>query len=172
VRVTTEQSTLNHSVGAYYASEGNKPSGHVTVPATVSHGGRTYQVTAIGSVVFRGCRGITSVTLAKSITKIKDHAFEKCTGLKEVVVAWNAPIAIAADVFQDVPLHEVKLTVPAGKKAAYTSAAVWKNFNPIVEEGSAPPGPALPYDFEAGGLYYKKTSGSTVRVTTEQSTLN
>ncbi|RRD69518.1 leucine-rich repeat protein, partial [Tannerella forsythia] len=162
VRVTTEQSTLNHSVGAYYASEGNKPSGHVTVPATVSHGGTTYQVTAIGSVVFRGCRGIKSVTLAKSIAEIKDHAFEKCTGLKEVVVAWDTPLAIAAEVFQDVPLHEVKLTVPVGKKAAYTSASVWKNF--IVEEGE----PTTFYDFKVGKLYYKKTSGTTVSVSREK----
>ncbi|RRD69578.1 leucine-rich repeat domain-containing protein, partial [Tannerella forsythia] len=49
----------------------------------------------------------------------------------------------------------------------------YDNESIISTTGTETCGPAQNYyDFKAGGLYYKKTSGSTVRVTTEQSTLN
>ena len=80
----------------------------VTVPATVTIDGNTYQVTAIGDEAFRNCYNLSSVTLSdglesigykafqhigvsdmtlpSSLKTIGDFAFEDCYGIKTLVV--------------------------------------------------------------------------------------
>ena len=42
----------------------------------------------IGVSAFKGCTGLTSVTIPKGVTSIGSRAFEDCTGLKKIL--WNA----------------------------------------------------------------------------------
>ncbi len=56
----------------------------VTIPASVSAEGKTYQVTAIGGRAFLFCSGLTSVTFPESLTTIGDYAFQYCSGLTSV----------------------------------------------------------------------------------------
>ena len=58
--------------------DGGQYSGDVTVPATVSYMGRTYQVTGIGVDAFNGCTGLTSITLPSSLTQVGARAFKGC----------------------------------------------------------------------------------------------
>ena len=78
----------------------NSYSGTVTIPSTVSHSGRTYSVTSIGSYAFRGSTGLTSVTIPNSITSIGHWAFRGCTGLTSVTIP-NSVTSIRESVFED-----------------------------------------------------------------------
>lgn len=60
--------------------------GAVVIPETVTYEGTTYRVTGIGSRAFRGCTGLTSITIPNSVTSIGSNAFDGCSGLKKVIV--------------------------------------------------------------------------------------
>ena len=53
----------------------NSYSGTVAIPATVTNNGVTYNVTGIGNSAFRGCTGLTAVSMPSSVTSIDKLAF-------------------------------------------------------------------------------------------------
>ena len=59
-----------------YSGEG----GAITIPDEIDG----LPVTSIGDYAFRGCTGLTSVTIPDSVTSIGDRAFYLCTGLTSV----------------------------------------------------------------------------------------
>ena len=76
VKVVTERENY-----PYYS---NLPTGHITIPASVSHGGVTYQVTDITGNSFSSCPGITKLTLSSGLLYIHSSAFQSCSGLASV----------------------------------------------------------------------------------------
>jgi beta-glucanase (GH16 family) len=112
----------------------------------------------IGSASFE-LSGLTSVTIPASVTSIGDWAFTKCPNLKSVVFLgavksmgsnifagyWGAAKPLQVEVRSDVPftveyafyevdLQNSTLIVPAGAKANYLAADVWKDFGTIIEK--------------------------------------
>ncbi len=69
---------------AYYNY--GKPTGNLIIPDSVTNGGTTYVVTGIGNHTFRGCTGLTSVTIPDGITSIGEFAFQSCIGLTSVSI--------------------------------------------------------------------------------------
>ena len=67
-----------------YKSEGY--SGDVVIPASVNYAGDSYSVTKIGGDAFRGCTGLTIITIPNSITSIGSDAFRGCTGLTSITI--------------------------------------------------------------------------------------
>ena len=67
------------------AKSSGKYSGEVVIPESVEFKGFAHSVTKIGDGAFRGCSGLTSVTIPNSVTGIGDYAFEGCSKLKTVV---------------------------------------------------------------------------------------
>ena len=65
------------------------PTGTLTIPGTVSHGGTTYAVTAVGSYAFYGCSGLTAVTVGDTVTSIGEFAFSHCSGLTAIAIGRN-----------------------------------------------------------------------------------
>lgn len=53
--------------------------GAVVVPATVTHSGKKYRVSAIGRNAFYDCRAVTSVNVSEGITRIDRDAFYYCS---------------------------------------------------------------------------------------------
>ena len=70
------------------------PTGSLTIPAML--GG--YPVTGIGASAFRGCDGLTSVTIPDSVTSIGNVAFTDCSGLMDVTIP-AAVTSIGEDAF-------------------------------------------------------------------------
>ena len=62
-------------------------SGDVDIPATISHNGLDYPVTAIDKEAFRDCYALTSVSIPPSVTAIGEHAFAGCTALDSVDIS-------------------------------------------------------------------------------------
>ena len=111
----------------------------VTIPNSVNN---------IGSYAFANCTGLTSVTIPNSVISIGANAFDSCTGLTSVTVNRTTPILINSNVFGNVTLSNVALNVPSNTAALYDAAAVWTDFNPIIEA------PILGQTFTANGINY------------------
>ena len=62
-----------------------QPTGSLTIPSSVTYGGRTYSVTSIGDWAFSRC-GISSVTIPNSVTSIGNFTFYVCSGLTSVTI--------------------------------------------------------------------------------------
>ncbi len=98
----------NNSVSVTFKSGYRTYSGNVTIPATVTYNGTTYNVTVIGTEAFRECpaldtviisEGVTvigtgafnrskmkSITIPNSVTTIENGAFGKCWELTEITI--------------------------------------------------------------------------------------
>ena len=84
VRYSVNDDNTTVTVAGY--PSGSKPTGDLTIPESVTFRGCPYPVTSIGDYAFRGCRGLTSVTIGNSVTSIGKGAFYKCTGLTSVII--------------------------------------------------------------------------------------
>lgn len=58
----------------------------VTIPASVTIEGRSYQVTAVGEKAFRNQKKLTRVRIGKKVTVIGKEAFRGCTRLKAIAM--------------------------------------------------------------------------------------
>ena len=59
--------------------------GDIIIPESVTYEDKTYRVTAIGDHAFRGCSGVTSVTIPESVTSIGSYSFRQ-TGLTSFTI--------------------------------------------------------------------------------------
>ena len=66
--------------------DGDKPTGTLTIPSSITFGGHEYSVTSIGSEAFLDCTGLTSISIPNSVTSIGKWAFYYCTGLTTVTI--------------------------------------------------------------------------------------
>jgi hypothetical protein len=90
-------------------------------------------VTNIGESAFNACTSLNAVTIPNSVTNIGESAFSNCANLNSVTVNWANPLPINANVFENTPISNATLKVPAGTKALYQNALGWQNFGSIVE---------------------------------------
>ena len=65
-------------------TKGGDYKGDITIPATITYEGATYNVIDILSSAFYNCTELTSITLPSSIDQVLNWAFEGCTGLTTV----------------------------------------------------------------------------------------
>ena len=61
-------------------------SGDLVIPSTVTYNEEKYYVVCIDDAVFRGCEGLTSITIPNSVTSIGSYAFWDCDGLTSVTI--------------------------------------------------------------------------------------
>jgi hypothetical protein len=98
--------------------DGARPTGALTVPATVNG----YAVTSIGTYAFKGCDGITSVEIPGSVTSIGTYAFCYCYGLTSVTIG-NGVTSIGDYAFFG--CKDLKsLTIPASMRSIGVAAFV------------------------------------------------
>ena len=100
----------------------------------------------IGSYAFKGCSGLTSLTLPAGITSIGESAFGGCSGLTSIYVYAEKVPKIGWDVFVGVDAKKCTVYVPMGTRDDYCASDFGDYFENIVE-------------FEATGI--DKTTTST-----------
>ena len=83
---------------AEVTSNPDQYSGSVNIPSSVTDGGVSYSVTAIGDQAFENCSGLTSVTIPNSVTSIGWESFYGCSGLTSVTIP-NSVTSIGGEAF-------------------------------------------------------------------------
>ena len=149
--------------GSYYDSY-DVYTRNVVIPKSVDYNGNTYPVTSIGREAFRGCSGLTSVTIPNSVTSIGVYAFLDCSGLATIVSEIKTPFKI-----DNIASTSVTLIVPVGTKAAYLSTAGWSNFTKTVEVGE---GGFVGSKFEIDGIIYTIGENNTAELSSRKKNIS
>lgn len=89
-------------------------------------------VTKIGKYAFSNCSYLTSLTIPSSVNSLGDYAFKNCSSLQSVHVSWSTPIS-AGKAFNKADVSKCTLYVPQGTEQDYFLADVWGDFGNIVE---------------------------------------
>ena len=113
----------NTAYVTYKDTDYDSYSGSVVIPSTVTYSGKTYSVTSIGSYAFRGCTGLTSVTIGNSVTSIGNSAFSDCSGLTKVTIG-SGVTSIDSEAFYNCSsLTSVTINSNAIVSKTYTSGS-------------------------------------------------
>ena len=70
--------------GTWYGAFEGEYKGTVVIPASVTHGGKTYKVVGIGEQAFAESFDLKSVTIPESIEYIRDKAFQSCCHVTDI----------------------------------------------------------------------------------------
>ena len=89
-------------------------------------------VTSIGERAFIQCSNLTSVTIPNSVASIGEWAFAYCSNLKTVICEAIEVPELGDYVFEDMPLSEATLYVPAQSLDDYKAAEQWNEFGTIL----------------------------------------
>ena len=63
-----------------------KPTGNIVIPSSVSNGGISYSVVAIGDRAFFNCDSITGITFPNTIQSIGNYSFSACYSMSSVTI--------------------------------------------------------------------------------------
>lgn len=98
----------------------SKKASSASVPASVSYGGKKYQVTAIGNKAFAGASKLRKVTIGTNVAKIGSKAFYRCKKLNQVTIKTKklAGKKVGSKAFSGIGKKAV-IKVPKAKKKAY-----------------------------------------------------
>ena len=129
VRYSVNNDNKTITVAGYLS--GSKPTGHLTIPESVTFGGISYPVTSIGGDAFEYCSGLTSVTIGNSVTSIGKRAFYDCSGLTRIDAYPNPEkVRTWKESFYGVPKDGTLHVLPK-YLSAYQTASEWEDFTNI-----------------------------------------
>lgn len=134
-----------------------KPTGSLTVPATVSNGTSSLAVVSVANYAFYSCTGLTAVVLPEGLTQVGIGSFYQCSGVTALTLpstlvsvgngAFTASVALtdvwcqaalppvaSTSAFYNTDLSACTLHVPCDAVAAYSADAVWGAFGTVVGE--------------------------------------
>ncbi len=97
---------------------------YIKVPDSVQH---------IGRKAFFGCSGLNVVYLGKRVSELQTQAFDKCINMSEIVCRNSIPPASALYPFDESIFSTCRLTIPIGRRGAYSGTYPWSEFQDIIE---------------------------------------
>ena len=110
-------------------------SGDVVIPESFTYEGKTYRVTGINECAFYDCKGLTSITIPRSVTKIGKDFIKGCSGLTDIYcLSEEAPEATNA--FSYTSISNITLHVPEGSEESYKAHTPWCFFFGVNPTGS------------------------------------
>ena len=118
-------------------------------------------VTTIDEEAFSYCESITNITIGENVNSIGKCAFMSCNGLSRISTLNPTPPTCGENVFKNVNVSNVTLTVPTGSVSIYKSADIWKDFK-YEQTEEEPSEPELPTD--NSGLSYNILNETDVEV--------
>lgn len=159
----------------------NSYRGSLTIPATVTYNGRTYDVVAVDDDAFRDCTSLESVVLPNSVEIIGDRAFYNCgldwididlgsgvysigseaffsNSVVNLICHATVPPTVQSNTFVSDFFRDSRLFVPYRAVSAYLEADYWGAFTEDNTFGI--------YDFMVGDNYFCITGPNTVSVCT------
>ena len=89
-------------------------------------------VTFVDDFAFTDCSALTTVTIGSSVKEIGTIAFRNCPALADVYCLAEEVPTTAIDAFQNSPVENATLHVPASAVEAYKAAEPWNGFKDIV----------------------------------------
>ena len=130
--MTTIGSNIKTSVTTNWNNIKSSLSTTMTNIKTAASTAWTGMKTSIGSIAFRGCSSLTSITIGSGVTSIDEYAFYECSSLTDVYCyAENVP-STGSNVFYESPISSATLHVPARSVNSYKSQSPWSRFGRIV----------------------------------------
>ena len=109
----------------------------VVIPATITPDETEYTLAIIDENAFQDCSKIKSVVLPAGILVIREDAFSRCDGLKDLTVMSPQPPRLSSDAFDKTAYSTVTIHVPAEALVAYQTDDAWKNFEAIIAYDSS-----------------------------------
>ena len=91
-QLSTYQGWDNELNADIYTPAYTNLSGALSIPASVTNGGKTYSVTKIGHHAFQACLSLTSVAIPATVTVIENNLFDYCDALVGMTVDANNPV--------------------------------------------------------------------------------
>ncbi len=101
-----------------YTAPKNKKVKSVTIPATVTIDGITYDVTDVSKNAFKNCTKLKKVNVGKNITSIGKNSFYNCKNLKKIVIKSKSITSVGKNAFKKINSDAV-IKVPKSKYKAY-----------------------------------------------------
>ena len=86
--------------------------GELSIPSEIEWKGQKYIVNSIGQKAFEGCKGLTSISIPRSVTTIGSYAFYGCTGLSTITIPDDITI-IESGLFKDC-VNLTSVIIPEG----------------------------------------------------------
>ncbi len=81
--------TENKWAAVTYGPQPQRYTGNVVIPASITYEGIEYSVKGIGTMAFKDCKDLTSVTIPNSVASIGYYAFAGCKSLTSLTIPDN-----------------------------------------------------------------------------------
>lgn len=88
-------------------------------------------VEKVSAMAFSNCTNLERIHFPASVTSLGRNLFENCGMLAEIHVAWEDPLDIGEEVFEELPIFNMHLYVPEGTESIYMTTEVWKRFGGV-----------------------------------------